>query len=619
MEYTVKQVSELVNLSKASIYNKLKVKKLQEHTTKKQGVTYIDEIGFKLIKNSLKVSIDDLKVFQKEDTISNLDDKIDSDTEDSIINKDYKNYSKVEIQYTVKQVSELVNLSKASIYNKLKVKKMQEHTTKKQGVTYIDEIGFKLIKNSLKVSIDDLKVFQKEDTISNLDDKIDSDTEDSIINKDYKNCSKIEIEYTIKQVSELVNLSKMSIYFKLKAKNMQEHITKKQGVTYIDDIGFNIIKNNLKTNIDYFEEHKKTNLEDLKVFQEDLKIIEEQDITNSITKEPQESRTKRQTYLDELRLSNEIDKENLQTNKLNNKYYNLKAKELEKRADELSSMSIKNNLKANIDDLKVIEKEDTISNLDDRINNDTEDFIKLKTKELQKIQESITKRQNYLDELKLSNEVEEKDFQSNKLNNKYYKPKKELEKPLKANIDDLKVIEKEDTTSNLDDKIDSDTEDSIIDKDYKNCSKVEKEYTIKQVSELVNLSKVSRYDNLETKELKGHITNKQGVSYIDESGFELIKNILKVNIDDLKVIEKEDTTSNLDDKIDSDTEDSISDKENRLKAEIEKSSNELKEKNSQLDNFENRYKKIKERKLQEQKDKEQDNIKALARHGFRNM
>ena len=47
-------VESKVNLSKARIYNKLKSKELQQHMTKKQGVTYLDEIGFKLIQCSLK-------------------------------------------------------------------------------------------------------------------------------------------------------------------------------------------------------------------------------------------------------------------------------------------------------------------------------------------------------------------------------------------------------------------------------------------------------------------------------------------------------------------------------------------------------------------------------------
>ena len=54
MVYTIKKVSELVDLSKASIYNRLKSHELQKHITKKQVFTYLDEIGLKLIQNSLK-------------------------------------------------------------------------------------------------------------------------------------------------------------------------------------------------------------------------------------------------------------------------------------------------------------------------------------------------------------------------------------------------------------------------------------------------------------------------------------------------------------------------------------------------------------------------------------
>jgi len=52
--------------------------------------------------------------------------------------------------------------------------------------------------------------------------------------------------YTISEVSELIKLSKVSIYKKLKLKEMQEHITKKQGITYINDIGLTLIKDRLK-------------------------------------------------------------------------------------------------------------------------------------------------------------------------------------------------------------------------------------------------------------------------------------------------------------------------------------------------------------------------------------
>lgn len=54
MIYTVAKVSELVNLSKASIYNKLKLKEFKSYLTKKQGITYISEEGLKLIQSDLK-------------------------------------------------------------------------------------------------------------------------------------------------------------------------------------------------------------------------------------------------------------------------------------------------------------------------------------------------------------------------------------------------------------------------------------------------------------------------------------------------------------------------------------------------------------------------------------
>jgi hypothetical protein len=61
------------------------------------------------------------------------------------------------------------------------------------------------------------------------------------------------------KVSESMGLSKQSIYKKLK-KELQEHIIKKQGMTYIDKEGFNLIKVSSNSNID-----------NLKDFKEDIK------------------------------------------------------------------------------------------------------------------------------------------------------------------------------------------------------------------------------------------------------------------------------------------------------------------------------------------------------------
>jgi hypothetical protein len=56
MLYTVLEVSNLTNLSKVSIYKKLKLKELEGHITKKAGITYIDEVALGLITESLKLN-----------------------------------------------------------------------------------------------------------------------------------------------------------------------------------------------------------------------------------------------------------------------------------------------------------------------------------------------------------------------------------------------------------------------------------------------------------------------------------------------------------------------------------------------------------------------------------
>jgi len=78
--YTVAKVSELVNLSKASIYNKLKLKEFESYITKKQGITYISEEGLKLIQSDLKYYKDNNTVNEEvatdSDFINTLKDDI---------------------------------------------------------------------------------------------------------------------------------------------------------------------------------------------------------------------------------------------------------------------------------------------------------------------------------------------------------------------------------------------------------------------------------------------------------------------------------------------------------------------------------------------------------------
>ena len=148
------EVSESIGLSKQSIYKKLKAKELQEHITKKQGMTYIDEEGFNLIKDSLKANIYNLKDFKKEDTTSTLDDEIASDTE--ILSMD----------------QDIFNLLKSQLKEKdlqLKDKDLQMHEL------------HKLMENSqilLKEKPQDVKLLEQH--LQDLDDKIMNIKERSI-------------------------------------------------------------------------------------------------------------------------------------------------------------------------------------------------------------------------------------------------------------------------------------------------------------------------------------------------------------------------------------------------------------------------------------------------------
>ncbi|MBY6860825.1 hypothetical protein [Clostridium botulinum] len=56
MLYSVSEISNLINLSKVSIYKKLKLKEIEPHLTKLQGVTYVNEVGFNLLKESLNLN-----------------------------------------------------------------------------------------------------------------------------------------------------------------------------------------------------------------------------------------------------------------------------------------------------------------------------------------------------------------------------------------------------------------------------------------------------------------------------------------------------------------------------------------------------------------------------------
>lgn len=88
MLYTVIEVSESIGLSKQSVYKKLKAKELLEHITKRQGITYIDEDGFNLIKDGLKANVDCLNHLNNKERDNTVNEEIAADTENLSVNQD---------------------------------------------------------------------------------------------------------------------------------------------------------------------------------------------------------------------------------------------------------------------------------------------------------------------------------------------------------------------------------------------------------------------------------------------------------------------------------------------------------------------------------------------------
>jgi hypothetical protein len=55
--------------------------------------------------------------------------------------------------------------------------------------------------------------------------------------------------YDVGEIASILNVSKVTVYSKLKLKEVRPFIVKKEGKTYVLEEGFNLIKQNLKSNI----------------------------------------------------------------------------------------------------------------------------------------------------------------------------------------------------------------------------------------------------------------------------------------------------------------------------------------------------------------------------------
>ena len=95
MLYDVETISELTKMSKVTIYKQLKLKEVKACIVRKQGKSFVDEVGFNLIKKSL-----------------NLNDKLNSDeiaTDKSSDIIEDNPYSVTDTEELIKSKNELIN------------------------------------------------------------------------------------------------------------------------------------------------------------------------------------------------------------------------------------------------------------------------------------------------------------------------------------------------------------------------------------------------------------------------------------------------------------------------------------------------------------------------------
>lgn len=92
MLYDVEKISELTNLSKVTIYKKLKLKEIKQYIVRKQGKSYVDEEGFKLIKQGL-----------------NPDDKLNEELNDRNIESDETAFTATDKEDLIKVKNDLID------------------------------------------------------------------------------------------------------------------------------------------------------------------------------------------------------------------------------------------------------------------------------------------------------------------------------------------------------------------------------------------------------------------------------------------------------------------------------------------------------------------------------
>lgn len=106
MLYTVAEVAQLIGVSKVSIYNKLKLKEIEEYIVKSKGITYVTDDGLNLIKEGFNI----INGVESDLTHSEIasDEMLETECIDEGFNlkDDYVNYLKEENQRLWSEIDE---------------------------------------------------------------------------------------------------------------------------------------------------------------------------------------------------------------------------------------------------------------------------------------------------------------------------------------------------------------------------------------------------------------------------------------------------------------------------------------------------------------------------------
>lgn len=144
MLYSVTELSELLKISKQTIYVKMKSEMLEGHITKKQGTTYIDDEGLNLIKDNLKVKPEVSDDLNNEYINTDSNNETATDLDDFKFNSDYINYLKEQLVLKDNLIKEkdiiITNqlLEKDNQINKLQELTRNGQVLQSQNIKYIE-------------------------------------------------------------------------------------------------------------------------------------------------------------------------------------------------------------------------------------------------------------------------------------------------------------------------------------------------------------------------------------------------------------------------------------------------------------------------------------------------